>query len=469
MPDELTGLDPDEVRDLATACRSAADEAEAIRTDVTGILAAAVIPDNGFDELCAEIDEELGLLERALDAAASMMETVDAPSAVVAAAALTALWASLMDGTGAGFDTESRDTADEVPMSPVIASLALAEHAEATGSGLGLDELRAIADDEDLPPELRAAALLFVLDPDLWSEVPHQTELAGEGQRPGADAYRHFAEVTLALGVVAAAMDRLTDAAGDEAGGDVADDLSQRDLVEVANDDSGRFSVEEREAAWTLLSDPSLWDDPMNLTLNLVRRRVFGQRPGLGQSYAEWVAQRPTDAVNPLQWDDDERIDDWLDDALLTAETPAEQMAVVAAMARIRVTAPPPEGMERERGVLMAISYLDPTPTTDILVAGTHLVDGNYRSAATSGVNALVPSNPSSGIEGVDRVLRHLRGGDKLIRTQEALLPEEPVTVAETVEIVSAEFGPYAGHVIERYYTDELGLTPEDIAIPAAA
>ncbi len=393
--DGFVGLDPDAAREIGRVAARAGETAGHIASEVARVLLAAQIADNGFAVLCGEVGEELGLLERFLEAKATEMELAASGMCLdVAGPAGPALWASLTDEVGEGVDFADEPGVEDVTvtMSSSVAAAMLAEYLAWRGEDAWVDlsGLRELVDDEAVPPEVRAAAQYVVLHGELWSEVAW-TPLGAAT----AEDFDRFVVTNGSLAVLARSIDRF-DVAGQDAGSDPDGEVSTKDMEIVAGDTTGRFSAAEREAARWLLEEAgiaSVWNSRQDLTYRLYTRRNFSEDPALAVEYLRRAVDDPGGFVADYTWYEAGGGRDWLEAALAATADPQDQARILLDFAALyQATMPEPVGLlQIVHDLLDGVSFVDPFQVADTVNTGIYIVEGDRLSAAISAAGILIP------------------------------------------------------------------------------
>jgi hypothetical protein len=469
----FVGLDPDLARDLARQAGTAGETADHIASEVAGILSVAQVPDNGFAALCSEVGEELGLLEAFLDAKATEIELAGSGAYMsVSAGAAAALWASLTDDTGEGvdFDDELGDEEATVTMSSSVAATALATYLGWLGEDGEVDiaELSEMAQDENLPPEVRAAAQYFVVNPEVFLEVT---------AAPSADAasFQNFVEINAALALAAANYTQWEIAADEDRTPD--GELSYEDLQAVAANENGEFTEAEQKAAELLLNPPyayALWQTPQVLTDQLYKRRVLADDPELAVQWLEQVRDEPGTYIHGNTWFDSEAGQAWLNTALASTSDPAKQAEILLGFATVyQATMPEPVGLLTiVHDLLDGVSFLDPTQLADLLNAGIYALEGDNANATMSAAGMLLPIGGGKVIRLTREAFAGLaaRHGDEVVELLEARLKRlsesggelTDETIEQIVKEVGDQFGDDTASAVRRILDDVRSGGPAD-------
>jgi Restriction endonuclease fold toxin 5 len=462
----FVGLDPDLARDLARSAGQAGETAGHIAATVAGVLAVAQIEDNGFHALCAEVEEELGLLKAFLEAKATEMELAGAGVYMsISAGAAAALWESLTDGHGEGVDLEGDPDAEEttVTMSSTVAATMLAEYLGWLGGDdrVGRAELWQIATDESVPPEVRAAAQYFVVNEDVLIEGVSAFQF-----RAGAEDFAAFATGNAHLAVFAQSFARFDTAYEND--DDFDGHVSFDDVNTVANDTTGRFTAAEQEAAQWLIDHPEMWADRRALTHELYTRRIFAENPELAVQWLQQAQQDPGAFVHDTTWLESEGGRSWLNTAVASTTDPAAQAEILIGFASIyQATAPEPVGpLTIVHNLLDLVSFVDPFQVADALNAGIYVLEGDNLNAGIAAAGILLPLGGGGAIRIGKEALVGLaaRRGDEFAEAvlKQAIKSGEftDEMLEQTVKEVTDQFGDDAGRAV-REYLDDLRRAPD--------
>jgi hypothetical protein len=472
--DALIGLDPELTRGLAGLVTTAGENAGHVGSQAANVIAAAQLDGGDAVTLCTEIDEELDLLARLLRAKATEMEMAAAGIPFDAGASWLneALWASLTDDVGEGIDfgEDAGDADGGIPLGPSVAARLLALYLQGKGDDewLEVEDLQDLVDNAQMPPELRAAAQYFLANDDIWSAVREA------GQPATAERFEEFVATNAALAVLAAAYLRFDTARQndpDEADGYVSDE----DLQTIIDDETGRFSEAEKEAARWLLEHGSGWAREREdlLTMALFTRQVFAEHPELAVSYLDLAVEDPTRFVMDATWFDQAGGKAWLASALASTDDPGRQAQILLTFASVyRATMPEPIGLlDVVHDLLDWVSFVDPTQLADAINAGIYVAEGDELNAGISAAGILLPLGGGKAIRLTsDAVLRlAARQGDDLAAEllEQAIKNGDltPEMIEQTLKDVADQFGDDTADALRRRF-EELQARADAPSVP---
>jgi len=461
----FVGLDPDLARDLAREAGAEADTAGHIASEVAGILSVAEVADNGFATMCGEVREELGLLRNLLEAKATEIELAASGVYIpMTAAASAALWESLSDGTGEGVDfaADLNDEDATVTMSSTVAATALATYLGWLGDDDPVDiyKLNEIASNEDLPPEVRAAAQYFLLDDEVRMTV---------SSKPLWNATREdlegFVASNAAFAVAAHNYTQWEIAADDDRTPD--GEMSPDDLEEVANN-PGRYGQDQSDAAqWLIDHGYYGWEQPAGLTWELYSRRIFADDPELAADWLRQATQEPAKYVAGATWYDTQGGREWVNAAVISSPDPAAQAEIVVGFASIyQATQPEPVGpLTILHELLDWVSFVDPTQLADALNAGIYWVEGDSVNAAISAGGILLPLGGGKAIRITREAFEGLaaRHGDEAVDALERALKEAAESGGELTDEMIEQIVKDVGDQFGTTFGDEVGGILDDL------